>query len=74
MARKATLVLLQRLLTHFMLGGIFTDDLTRINVSEGYQSSEYWLFVTGILIVLSFYLSCAIALKYAKSKGTTQAL
>lgn len=36
-----------------MLGGIFTDEvLGRLNTSEGYQSSEYWLFFTGILIVL----------------------
>gem|GEM_PF-640720 len=36
-----------------MLGGIFTDQiLTRVNASEGYQSSEWWLFFTGILIIM----------------------
>ena len=36
-----------------MLGGIFTDEvLTRLNASEGYQNSEYWLIATGVLIVL----------------------
>jgi MFS family permease len=36
-----------------MLGGIFTDKvLTSVNQIDGYQSSEYWLFLTGFLIVM----------------------